>query len=215
MKACGIVVNVWVPRPGVDRFTWLLAIFVVYGIEGWWSDNKALLLRLDIWMIRHSAIGSEQRRNPSRLCRLECDFACRRTKTSQKEIRGQTVSCILNFENIGPGERGTNTDPMAAFTAYAVKYGLNPHLPPGSGKSGLTPIAPSFYDAPTAVQSVNDINEKYQRRVLTGYTLQHLQELDCLTNRQLKPTDLSNEIWPISGKANGREKPPCSDLYTI
>ncbi|CZT51943.1 uncharacterized protein RSE6_13170 [Rhynchosporium secalis] len=86
---------------------------------------------------------------------------------------------------------------MSAPTSYALKYGTFPGGPPGSGKSGLTPIGPAFYNAQSTTQAIRDESEKYQRKVLMGYTSQDLQELDCLTNRQLKPIDLTNQIWPI------------------
>ncbi|KAL2063401.1 hypothetical protein VTL71DRAFT_5206 [Oculimacula yallundae] len=87
-------------------------------------------------------------------------------------------------------------------SSYALKYGIHPGAPFGPGKSGLTPVAPSFGVAQPSIQTLRDLTENYQRRVLNGYTSRELEELDCLTNRQLHPNDLTNHILPIFQQSN-------------
>ncbi|KAE8450687.1 hypothetical protein EG329_006032 [Mollisiaceae sp. DMI_Dod_QoI] len=87
---------------------------------------------------------------------------------------------------------------MANRTIYGQRYGVQPGSPYGPGKSGLTPLSPLnpaiALRSPNSLETRNSI-EDYQRWLLSSYTTQLLRELDCITERDLKPNDLTNEIF--------------------
>lgn len=81
------------------------------------------------------------------------------------------------------------------LTEFARKYGALT----GQNRSGFTPdegsipyVGPSPFDIwdPTA----------HQRANLYGFTSEELQRLDCLPTRELKPSNLQNQILLIFGR---------------
>jgi hypothetical protein len=92
---------------------------------------------------------------------------------------------------------------MAGLTPFARKYGPAP----GQQKSLLTPLNPSH----TTFDHVTGLDvEKYQRHVLTGYTVRVLMELAAFPNRELKPSTLNNPIHQIMLRDQWslRDRPP-------
>lgn len=89
---------------------------------------------------------------------------------------------------------------MANLTDYGHIYGVPDDKRYGTGKSGLTPLTPNNPSvallSPFSAAMRISI-EEYQRFVLRGHTSQHMQDLDCITNRQLHRHDLTAPILPI------------------
>ncbi len=56
--------------------------------------------------------------------------------------------------------------------------------------------------------------EEYQRFVLRGYTSQHMQDLDCITNRQLRQHGLTAPILPILHH-NRWDRAPRTDMNSF
>ena len=82
---------------------------------------------------------------------------------------------------------------MASPTPYAKLFGSAPStLGLGRNHSGLTPLGPPPLH-PSTSDLPNNIRrgvEEYQKSQLRGFTTQMLVDVDAITNRELKPSDL-------------------------
>jgi hypothetical protein len=89
---------------------------------------------------------------------------------------------------------------MMALSTWARKYGRHEKW---QNKSGFTPIRPklptnsggSSSQGPQVVPE-EDI-EKYQRDQLYEFTTQELVDLDVISSRKLRPSNLGGEIMPF------------------
>ncbi|PMD35814.1 hypothetical protein L207DRAFT_586851 [Hyaloscypha variabilis F] len=84
---------------------------------------------------------------------------------------------------------------------------------PGYPYSGFTPVDTSFPKFPKPLQNSGTTRAdkrriKYQREQLYGFTTYELQNLDVITSRELKGSNLTVEINPIFRRENWEIVPP-------
>lgn len=90
---------------------------------------------------------------------------------------------------------------MAAYTFRTFRYGVpadlvyKPIVDAGSsGLSPLPPLNPSILLSPNE-KAHRELVEKYQHSVIRGFTTRQLEDLDCITERELNPNNLENPIF--------------------
>jgi hypothetical protein len=84
---------------------------------------------------------------------------------------------------------------------------------PGYPYSGFTPVDTSFPKFPKPLQNSGTTRAdkrriKYQREQLYGFTTYELENLDVITSRKLKGSNLTVEINPIFRRENWEIVPP-------
>src|SRR6187402_3468967 len=89
------------------------------------------------------------------------------------------------------------------LTRYAEKYG-EAVMAAGTGKSALTPLEIVFPADMVTNESMKEAQfrkdiEYFQRQLLWGYTTRDLMNIDAISTRLLKPSNLSNDIHPLFG----------------
>jgi hypothetical protein len=83
------------------------------------------------------------------------------------------------------------------------------------GASGFTPVDDSFPTMPVQYhegsdpdQIANNFRQDYQRRLLLGFTTHELENLDVITRRQLKPSNLPPSLHQLFGRNKWEVVPP-------
>ncbi|TAQ89684.1 hypothetical protein B7494_g1968 [Chlorociboria aeruginascens] len=107
------------------------------------------------------------------------------------------LDTIRSFEAAIEGSEVTTNNRRSSYFGDAREYGTaDASWGFPAHKSGLTPLSPLYPLAQGATRDIRNKLERYQRSRLHGFTTLELNELDALTNRDLKPNDLNNPIHP-------------------
>lgn len=136
-------------------------------------------------------------------------FARSPPKPSLLLFRAEVGIGILESSQVSPSKT------MAAPTIYGQRYGVPEGSPWGPGKSGLTPLSPlNPLMAPITLDRMLSV-EDYQSFLLNGLTTQLLRDLDCITERDLKPNDLKNPIFKTWQKHHWDTEENFKDQHTF
>lgn len=88
-------------------------------------------------------------------------------------------------------------------------------------KTGYSPLEVKFpgQKQTTRARMYRDTIEEFQHDKLAGFTSRDLQQMDCLTTRELRSSTLDNPIIPLLQKENWEKTPhsdfPKRDMYQI
>lgn len=116
-----------------------------------------------------------------------------------------------SFEDESMGDNETTKQTVHESSLNALKYGGRPWNPKISAYTPLPHLFPKQHIDQTE-RDLRERIERFQRRILHGFTSRNLADMDVITSRKLKDSTLNNPIIPLIRQNRWESRPPLPDF---